>query len=192
MKLQCLSETPTPVEQKLTPQKPHKKVETVKKNNTHKKVIKKKVVHKYKPKHEVIPDVKQSTSVIEKEIKVQKPETTTVVKKSISNTVEVSKKIPQQTVAEIYVDENLKEIVTLLQENLYYPRRARRRGLEGDVVVKFKLSKNAVVSSIEVVSSQSDILSRGAIKTIENLSTVFPKPKEELVLKVPISYKLKK
>ena len=193
MKLQCVAETPIPIQKNFIPQKTHK-LEAVKKHKIHKKVVKKRVVHKVKskPKPKVLAEVKQSTPVIEKEIKVKKSETTAVVKKSIPKPEEVSKKIPQKTAEEIYVDENLKKIVTLLQENLYYPRRARRRGLEGDVVVKFKLSQNAVVSSIEVVSSQSDILSRGAIKTIENLSTIFPKPKEELLLKVPISYKLKR
>lgn len=89
-----------------------------------------------------------------------------------------------------YVDRHLAEIFILLQENLYYPRRARKRGLEGEVVVKFNLSKNAEVSSIEVLSSSSEVLSRGAIKTIEELSLKFPKPTTNLTLSVPISYKL--
>ena len=95
------------------------------------------------------------------------------------------------SVEKIYMNENLQKIVTLLQENLYYPRRARKRGIEGTVVVRFELSKNAVISSIEVVSSENDILSRGAIRTIENLSQEFPKPREALTISVPISYSLR-
>lgn len=90
-----------------------------------------------------------------------------------------------------YVDENLAKIAKLLQENLYYPRRARKRGVEGEVVVKFELRVNAEVSNIKIISSNSDVLSRGAIKTIEDLSFKFPKPKENLTLSVPIVYKLK-
>jgi protein TonB len=80
--------------------------------------------------------------------------------------------------------------VQLLQENLYYPRRARKRGIIGEVLVKFKLSMDAKVYSIEVLSSKSDILSRAAIKTIEDLSGKFPKPNKELTLNVPINYTL--
>jgi protein TonB len=89
-----------------------------------------------------------------------------------------------------YVEDNLAKIIELLQENLYYPRRARKRGVEGEVIVKFKLSTTSEVSNIKVLSSNSDILSRGAIRTIENLSFKFPKPSEDLDLKVPIYYKL--
>jgi protein TonB len=89
-----------------------------------------------------------------------------------------------------YVNIHLATIAQLLQENLYYPRRARKRGIEGEVVVKFRLQKDAQVKDIEIISSNSEILSRGAVKTIENLSGEFPKPDDELTLTVPISYSL--
>jgi len=89
-----------------------------------------------------------------------------------------------------YMDKHIKEIVSLLRENLYYPRSARKRGIVGEVIVKFKLSVEAKSHSIEVISSNSEILSRAAIKTIEDLSGEFPKPIEELILHVPINYKL--
>lgn len=89
-----------------------------------------------------------------------------------------------------YLQEHIAKIVQLLQDNLYYPRRARKRGTEGEVMVRFKLSKDAVAHSIEVLSSKSEILSRAAIKTIENLSGEFPKPEQELTLHVPINYSL--
>ena len=91
---------------------------------------------------------------------------------------------------EAYIEEHLAEIVALLQENIYYPRRARKRGIEGKVLIRFTLSKNAEVSEIHVLSSKSDILSRGAIKTIENIEDKLPKPKQKLTFNVPISYSL--
>ncbi|MDA3908010.1 MAG: TonB family protein [Sulfurimonas sp.] len=97
----------------------------------------------------------------------------------------------QARLAEEYMQENIAKIIQLLQDNLYYPRRARKRGTTGEVTVRFKLSTNAVAHSIEVISSKSVILSRAAIKTIENLSGKFPKPNEELILYVPINYSLK-
>lgn len=89
-----------------------------------------------------------------------------------------------------YMDENIKKIVKLLSQNLYYPRSARKRGIIGEVVVKFSLATDSTVSSIEVISSKNEILSRAAIKTIEDLSGEFPKPGEKLTLHVPIKYEL--
>lgn len=106
---------------------------------------------------------------------------------SKQETQEMKNQRSQQT----YIDENMQKIVKLLQENLYYPRGARRRGITGEVIVKFSLDTNGEVSFTSVVSSQSETLSHAAIKTIKDLSGDFPKPKERLVLKLPINYNLK-
>jgi len=90
-----------------------------------------------------------------------------------------------------YINEHLQEIVRLLQENLYYPRSARKRGIEGEVIVKFRLLKSGKVDSIEILSSEHSILSSGARETIESLSEKFPKPDETLELRVPIGYSLR-
>lgn len=90
-----------------------------------------------------------------------------------------------------YLSLHVNEIVALLKENLYYPRRARKRGIEGIVTVKFTLSTDAKVSKIEVLKSDYDILSRAAIETIENLEGELPKPSKELTLTIPINYDLK-
>ncbi|MFA6191368.1 MAG: TonB family protein [Sulfurimonas sp.] len=90
-----------------------------------------------------------------------------------------------------YLEEHLQKIVKLLQENLYYPRSARQRGVVGEVVVKFMIKENGEVERVDVLSSSSEILSNAAIKTIENLSGNFPKPKENLNLQLPINYSLK-
>jgi len=95
---------------------------------------------------------------------------------------------PKASAKSLYVNLHLKEIAKLLEENLYYPRRARKRGIEGEVRVKFTLKKDAAVENIEILSSNNEILSRGARKTVENLSGLFPKPTEDLTLIVPIHY----
>jgi len=74
---------------------------------------------------------------------------------------------------------------------LYYPRQARKRGIEGEVLVSFYLSVNADISRVKVISAESAILSRAAIETIENLSGKFPAPIENLTLTIPITYSLK-
>ena len=89
-----------------------------------------------------------------------------------------------------YAQLHINEIATLIKENLYYPRRARKRGIEGEVRVRFTLQEDATITNIEILSSQSEILSRAAKQTLENLSKKLPKPDEVLTLTVPIKYSL--
>ena len=89
-----------------------------------------------------------------------------------------------------YIDENVLKIRELISNNLYYPRSARKRGIVGEVIVEFRLLENSEVYEAIIISSHSEILSRAAIKTIEDLSGEFPKPKTKLTLHVPINYTL--
>ncbi|OHD95615.1 MAG: hypothetical protein A2019_04780 [Sulfurimonas sp. GWF2_37_8] len=93
---------------------------------------------------------------------------------------------------DVYLQEHLTLIKQLLEENLYYPRSARKKGITGEVIVKFKLMRDARVEYIKVVKSPNDVLSRGAIETIENIASKFPKPENDLILTVPIFYDLNK
>ncbi|MEJ2413847.1 MAG: TonB family protein [Sulfurimonas sp.] len=90
-----------------------------------------------------------------------------------------------------YLSLHVSEIVALLKENFYYPRRAREQAIEGVVTVKFTLSTDAKVSNIEVVESKHEILSDAAIETIHSLEGKLPKPDEELTLTIPINYNLR-
>lgn len=91
-----------------------------------------------------------------------------------------------------YINKNIQKITQLLRDNLYYPRSARKRGITGKIIVKFKLSTSGKAHSIEVIESKSEVLSRAAIRTIENIEEEFPVPPEELVLHVPINYTLRR
>jgi protein TonB len=90
----------------------------------------------------------------------------------------------------LFVEQNIPKITQLIRDNLYYPRRARKRGIEGTVIVKFLLDKEGKVSNIEIISANAAILGRASVKTISELSGKFPKPTAPLTLKVPIRYKL--
>ena len=115
-----------------------------------------------------------------------------IVEKSlIQKAIKKPTALPEKTTQEIYINNHIQEISQLLSENLYYPRRARKRGIVGEVIVKFTLSKNAIVSDIHIKKSQSELLSRAAKKTIQNLSGKFPRPEEVIVLQVPIVFRLK-
>lgn len=144
------------------------------------------------------PPIKQITKVQEfKEVELVKKREIIQEKKEVPEIIQEKEEVLQtkpreKNVEQEYISEHLKKISQLLSENLYYPRSARKRNIQGAVIVKFKLSTSAKVSKIEIVSSKSEILSRAAIKTIENLSGSFPRPPQELLLHVPITYKLSK
>ena len=176
---------------------PPKKVEKPKpkkekpKPKVEKKEIKKKVVAKKKVK--IIKD----EIIEEKVIVLEKPKPLPPQIEIIPEVVEIVDAVPTETpeaknrrLEKDYLAENIIKIRELIADNLYYPRSARKRGIIGEVIVKFTISTDAEVHSIDIVSSKSEILSRAALKTIKNIASEFPKPNETLVLHVPISYKL--
>jgi len=183
-----------------------KKIETPKKQKViekQKKALQEKPLKKKKTTPVKDTLVTQSSQLSSTETTEQAPSKTSEkneeLEQSISEEEETAPSLETETNQEkqknpetVYIDENIERIVELLQENLYYPRSARRRHLEGEVLIHFKLTKEAEVLDVRVVASRYEILSRGAIETIESLSREFPKPKESLELTVPINYSLKK
>lgn len=128
---------------------------------------------------------------IAEEQKQKEPEKTQeeIEEKKIKRSLE-EQKLKQEKLQKEYLEVNTQTIAELLQENLYYPRSARKKNITGKIIVKFTLGVDSRVYDIVVVESNSDILSRAAIKTISDLSGSFPKPKSELTLLVPIGYRL--
>ena len=182
------------------------KVKKVKK----KQLVKKKVeVKKIKPQPELKPlpliipiihKVEEPESIKEELIETSNAEEVQEIKEEIVKIKPVKKSVKEmkneerlrkENLVKEYIQINTNEISRLLKENLYYPRSARKRGITGKVVVRFILSVDARISNIEVLKSKSKILSRAAIKTIQNLSGEFPKPQEDITLHVPIGYSLK-
>lgn len=176
----------------------------------------KKQIEKPKPKPLPKPKVKKKIKPVEKKVVIPEPEIKKTIEKEpvplkeeVLKTEEPIQTLPSQNTPMLekptesleakkvrleqeYISEHIKKISKLLSENLYYPRSARKRNIQGKVMVKFKLSTSAEAYDIEVISSKNKILSRAAIKTIQNLSSKFPSPNEELLLHVPITYKLSK
>ncbi len=218
LNLQCIKEkksVSTSVEKKKIEKKiPKKKIKQRLKKKIPKKKLpkKKKVIHKKKvilKKHKPKPKKTPKKTLKAKQIKpkavqhaeqkaVEKQTDKPVVNKVVKN-VDCQMKKSSQTVQktpkhaepkEIYINNHLYEITQLIKENLYYPRRARKRGIEGKVNIKFTLLKDAGIKNIQVLNSSHKILSRAAVKTIEELSQKFPKPQEDLVLTIPIVYSL--
>ena len=90
-----------------------------------------------------------------------------------------------------YLNEHLAEIARLLQEYLYYPRMARKRHIEGEVLASFTLKTDGTVSDVTVVRHARAVLDRAAVRTIESLSGRLPHPQTALTLEVPIRFVLK-
>lgn len=187
--IQQILETPK-VKQKPTPKVNITKPKKVRLKKVFKKpkIIKKEIIQ--------VKEVIKEEEIKEEEIKIEIVEEKIVKKEPIiehkkEELVNVeSEEEKTLRLEKDYMSEHIQKIVQLLQDNLYYPRSARKRGITGEVLVEFKLSSSGEVHSIEVTNSQSDILSRAAIKTIQNLSNDFPIPSEELLLHVPINYTL--
>jgi len=129
--------------------------------------------------------IKEPAVVKEPEVVIVKP------KKKTKQELDNERKIEKERITKVYVNLNTQKISKLLKENLYYPRSARKRGITGKIMVKFRLKTNASIENIVVINSNSEILSRAAIKTIKKLSGKFPKPQEDIDLHVPIGYSLK-
>ncbi|MDD3451414.1 energy transducer TonB [Sulfurimonas sp.] len=173
--------------------KPQRVQESQKKER---KTVQKKVEKKVEKKEEEKVEEKTLEEKVEKS--QLKEEITPQPQKSVAPEIHKEIASEQKTVPPIetkpyhqeYYELNIQKIVELLQEYLYYPRSARQKEITGVVKVKCTLDTDAKVHDVIVVESSNEILSRAAIKTIEDLSTKFPKPKSQTTLTIPITYSL--
>lgn len=173
------------VEKKVQKRKASKD-QSKKKPITHPKKIEHKKFVKTVPKKRVAEVETMPKAVSKKPLKPVKQKKSSPTKSEMKK----CKITKQKSNEEIYVKNNLDKIAALIHENLYYPRRARKRGIEGVVVVSFHLTKEGDVTAAKIISAKQSILGRAALRTINELSGEFPKPSEELTLTVPIHYKL--
>ena len=88
----------------------------------------------------------------------------------------------------IEVDQILKQIIRKIESAKRYPKVARKMGIEGKAVVRFKLKLQGQVEAIEIVeSSGSEILDRASLQTVRDAA---PLPYKEGWLKVGIVFKI--
>ncbi len=161
---------------------PLQKAPKIKEKVVEAKVVPKEVVEKVSevakrlPKEDseliVTPDERVSLSKVAKEA-IAKPTT------------------PQSTPEDIYVKAHISEIMALLRKHLYYPRMARKRHMQGKVMVRFELLTDGSIRNITIIEAKRELLGKAAVTTIERLEGKFPLPSETLVLHVPIMYQLK-
>lgn len=159
------------------------KKEPIVKKEEIKKEIKKEIIKKTIKKEPIIEKkvVKKTTP---KEIKEKpKKEIKKIVKKEQERIIKSVKKSYEEN----FLDEHLKLIAKLIQQNIEYPRMAKRLNIQGSVLVKFIILSNGSVKSIEAINGHK-LLIKATIEAIESASKKFPKVKKDITIKVPILY----
>ncbi|NPA51685.1 MAG: TonB family protein [Aquificae bacterium] len=113
--------------------------------------------------------------------------------KGISDKTKISaekKDKPKKTEKEI--ENYLKYIKEEFEKNKFYPLKAKKLGIEGTVIIKFTILPDGTIdtNSIEIIYSDSPILSYGAKRIFEKIKKI-PKPppeRKEMTVEIPIEY----
>ena len=86
-------------------------------------------------------------------------------------------------------------LMKFLQQNINYPKRARRLDIEGKVVVKFIIDENGAITNVQVVKSVDKDLDAEAIRVVKLLPNFIPGHQQGKPVKVyfnlPIVFRLK-
>lgn len=163
------------------------------------KIIKKEVVKKQiKPKVKSKPKAKKVVKkTIKKEIRkqeVQKPVKKVVKEETITTPKPViSKKAvntaPKVNAKQEFLNKHLSQIRNLINENIKYPKRARKLKIQGLVTVKFKILKDGKLGEIQIIDGNK-FLRKSTIEAIKRAASNFPKTTTDIEIKIPIAYKL--
>ena len=171
-----------------------------------KKIVKKEIVPIKKTASKEVVLARHESAVVEIEKKPLEKTAPEIQKESVQEekvlvvkeeAVSQEKNAPSPVISQVklsyeaqYLQDNIALINSLIKKNLFYPRLAKKRGLQGEAMVSFTLSLEGKILEIQALGKLSSILKKSAIKTIEKASYSFPHPQEVLALRIPIVYKL--
>ncbi|MFY9074130.1 TonB family protein [Malaciobacter mytili] len=126
---------------------------------------------------------------IKKEVvkQIKQPEEKKEVLKETKKENIVSK--PALNQEKVYIDKNLLLIRKLIQENIVYSKRAKRFNIQGVVKVKFKILKEGGVAEVVILQGHK-LLQKSTIEAINSASKSFPKVPKDLIITLPVEYKL--
>ena len=96
----------------------------------------------------------------------------------------------ENSVGEKESKDYLKLVLQEVEKNKFYPLIARRMGIEGKVKLKIVIGKCGELLSVSVLSSDSEILKRAAVKTLKKCHFP-PPPGGKFETELTIHYKLK-
>jgi len=168
---------------------PQKKV-FLKKQKTKKEPPVKKKQLQQPPLEEKQPPTPMTTSKEKQQSTLTQP----IVKKqqniTTSSSTTKTPLIPKRSYQKEYLDQHLNKIRELIAANIYYPRKARRRHIEGKVILRVILTQNGKIKQMEVVTSVSPTLSHAAKQVMIMIEDQLPHPKEEIDLTIPFIYQL--
>lgn len=87
------------------------------------------------------------------------------------------------------------QLKRLIESNKHYPRRAKRMGREGEVLVSFLVLADGTIKQLDIQnSSGSSALDKAALDAVQSVSGLLPFPEEikrhSWKFTVPITYKL--
>jgi periplasmic protein TonB len=155
-----------------------------------KPIIKKKIIEKEKR-------VEKKKKIQKKEIVEKQENIVKNINENIEKTIpkiekEITKQIsqtPPMDDKKAYLDKHLIQIRNLINQNVKYPKRARKLSIEGIVLVQFKITKDGEVSNITIIDGDK-FLQSATIEAIIEASKHFPKTNQSIEIQIPIEYKL--
>jgi protein TonB len=147
------------------------KPETVTKKEVVKEVIKEEIKKTVsKPIVKKVKTPKKIDKKIEKIVETQQPKKIQQVVKKTVKTQTPAKKEVVASVDKSEIDLKQKafmlKIRELINANKFYPKSARRRGIEGEVKLKFNILANGCVKSIKMLSGKN-IFEKSAVQAVQ-------------------------
>jgi protein TonB len=174
-------EEPKKIEKIVEKPKPKEKKKIVK------KVVKKQVKKKEKIKEIVVKKEKiiENKKPIDKIVKeVTQVQTAPTIEKK-----QVTQAVPKVDERKEYLSKHLAQIRSLINQNVNYPRRAKKLSIQGVVTARFRILENGTVENITIINGHK-FLQKATIEAIENASKYFPKVTKSIEIQIPIEYKL--
>jgi len=101
-----------------------------------------------------------------------------------------AKESRESKVAEKEREDYLKLVLREVERNKFYPLIARRMGIEGRVKLKIVIGKEGELLSVSVLSSDSPVLKKAAVKTLKKCHFP-PPPGGKFETELTIHYKLR-
>lgn len=91
-----------------------------------------------------------------------------------------------------YLKENLNEIGRITQQYLRYPSIAIKTRQAGTSILEFTLRPNGDIVNLKIIGSSSyQVLDKNSIKTIKVAYKDYPRPTEDTLVRIYVSYRLK-
>lgn len=191
--------------------KPQKKAIEIPKPVREEKVVKKEIEKKI-PKENKKVEVKtkaktEARKVLKKEVKkvsekeivkqvIDKKEEETIPKEIVAAVTPIINEQKTPLIPPVKVDErkeylskHLAQIRSLINQNVNYPKRAKKLSIQGIVTARFKILENGTIENITIVNGHK-YLQKATIEAIENASKYFPKVSKSIEIQIPIEYKL--